>query len=384
MSDDKEQESQSVIDLSGYGKLIRTTKIISDKDEKYNRSVVFQQKGKGNKFFNAYAVVFITREIATIKRKTMTEDILVVFRDSIGLETVQQTLTSLIKHKWKENKVSSQYTRASHLTSFLNWTLINKHYYEKHKKELDIKSEYQYYNSLSDLTINMANEYLELLKYDVEWSYHKLAKTTLQKSYNYLFNNGLLKKVKKLEVDEFFNEGYSSNKNVKPIKHKLPVVLIPVLIQVSEIYTPDITLGVLFGILGGARTGELVNLSKGAVRPLGEFDFRLDIKMRHFRPDVSSPKVKGEVKKQRIQRVYNDKLGIRLFGYNYLQEVYLKHIRQYKPLDGTNALFVENDGKAMTAKYFSDRFAILKRKFIQELKTSKDVVIYSYANTLEM
>lgn len=334
--------------------------------------VVYKIKGCGNKYFNAYCLKYVVSDVETTKGKVKeTEDVLIAFRNSNGYEKVNSTLSAALNWKWGNNSSGSKYTRGQYIINYLNWTLRHRSYYKAYK-------------SLADLNIQMARDYIFLLSFETERETHTYIKSTLQGFYEVLVRHNMLKYVSaEAVIGDIFEKTKLAPKRIKEINHKLPIVLIPKLIKVSEAETPDITLALMFGILAGLRGSELMNLNRNSIRILGQNDFKLVVKNRNLRSDVSSPRTRGRVKKPRTQRVYNDKLGSFLFGVNKLKEVYEDHLKLYKAEEGSEALFIDNTGKAMTSATYSNRFNLLRKKFIEYLEKSSDPVMYVYANTLK-
>jgi len=334
--------------------------------------VVYKIKGCGNKYFNAYCLKYVVSDVETTKGEVKeAEDVLIAFRNSNGYEKVNSTLSAVLNEEWGNNNSNSKFTRGQYIIKYLNWALQHKSYYKNYK-------------SLADLNIEMARDYVFLLSFETVRETHSYIKSTLHGFYESLVSHGMIRYTSAEAVEgDIFKSVRLAPIRIKEINHKLPMELIPKLIAVSEAETPDITFGVMLGILSGVRESELVNLIRSSVKVLGQNDYKLIVKNRNLRSDVSSPRTRGRVKKPRSQRVYNDKLGSILFGINKLKEVYEKHLVSYKAKDGSGALFVDNNGNAMTAATFSNRFDLLKEKFIKYLEKSDDPIIYTYANTLK-
>ena len=349
--------------------------IIDIKEEQNKRAekkFVYKINGKGNKYFNAFFVkpINITRTSAK-ERKIDISEVLIAFRNSKGLENVNGTLTYILNEMWDHCMPNAKYTRASHIVKFLNWTLINKQYFK-------------YYHSLSDLTLEMFMEYLNQSYYDYDHDTHKYMRKTLKLLYKTMRKYGVIKEYLDDEtIDTKFDSLKISKFESKQIKHNLPRELIKILVDVCEIEAPDILLGVMFGILGGCRVGELVNLTRTSVRKIGIYDYKLSIKDRMLRPDVQSTRTRGTPKVPRAQKVFNSYIGIELFGEMKLKEIYDKHMKNFKTMDNSNALFVDINKKAMTAKVFKARFRKVKKAFIIYIKSSKDSVVSAYGEKLK-
>lgn len=349
--------------------------VIDIKEEQNRRSekkFVYKIKGKGNKYFSAFFVKSINITKTSEKgQKVDVSDVLIAFRNNQGLENVHGTLTCILNEIWGNNIANAKYTRANHLVKFLNWTLINKRYYK-------------YYHNLSDLTLEMFVEYLNKIYYDYDHETHKYAKKTLMLFYKVMRKYVVIKEYLDEEtIDTKFDSLRISKFERKQRRHNLPRELIKILIEICESVAEEILLGVMFGILGGCRVGELVNLTNTAVRPVGIYDYKLSIKDRMLRPDVQSTRTRGTPKVPRSQKVYNSYIGIELFGEMKLKEIYDNHKINYKAIDGSNALFVDTNGQAMTANVFKAKFKKVKKAFIKYIKDSKNPVVNAYAAKLQ-
>lgn len=324
--------------------------VIYIKEKQTEKKFVYKIKGKGNKYFSAFFVKSInTTQTSAKGNEVDVSDVLIAFRNGRGLEDVNGTLTYILDEIWGSNLANARYTRASHIVRFLNWTLINKQYYK-------------HYHNLSDLTLEMVIEYLKRSYYDYDHETHKYAKKTLKSLYKFMRNYGVIKEELDGEtVDIKFDSLQISKFAIKQRRHNLPRELIKILIDICEIVAPEILLGVIFGILGGCRVGELVNLTNAAVRKIGNYDYKLSIKDRMLRPDVQSIRTRGTPKVARSQKIYNSYIGIELFGETKLKEIYNEHKKNFKATDGSNALFVDANGRAMTAKIFKEKFKKSKK-----------------------
>jgi hypothetical protein len=94
---------------------------------------------------------------------------------------------------------------------------------------------------------------------------------------------------------------------------------------------------------------------------MGNGDFILKIKNQSFRTDL---KEGASVKKVRTQRV----LQINDWGHSLFKD----HIQLYKPIDGTHALFVNRDGKALSQRSYRQYFQKVKDSFIKLLENHGD------------
>lgn len=341
-------------------------------EEHFKKRYVYKIKGKGNKYHNAFFVKSQNVKKISTKGKEVSEaDVLIAYRNSIGLERVNSTLSYILDSIWASNLPNARVTRARIITRFLNWTLINKDVYKN-------------YSSLADLKLEMFKDYLNDSKHDLEHYSHKITKMTLELFYKELHRNELInEKFEEEYIEREFDSIGISHFYRKNVKHNLIKPLAKILVDVCEMTTPDILLGVMLGMFGGVRCGELVNLTRRAVRFVGVYDMSLNIQTRNLRPDIDDIREKGTAKVTRKQKVYYSDIGIELYGDSRLRKIYEKHIYTYKVKDGSNALFVDKNGQAMTAATFKKRFKKLKKAFINTIESNNDPLIYAYSQKVK-
>lgn len=170
---------------------------------------------------------------------------------------------------------------------------------------------------------------------------------------------------------------YPGNKH-KKIEHSFPLRYFPLLLEISIIIAPRITLGIYLQFMGGLRNGEVVNLSRTQVtRTIKNGDFIFDVKNRYYRKDIKDH-FGSEVKRERFQEVFNIK--------DWLTILFDDHKLRFKPKDGSNALFVNAQGKAMTSKSYSQYFNKVKINFcnyLVEFGDEDDIVVSDYLRTVD-
>lgn len=170
---------------------------------------------------------------------------------------------------------------------------------------------------------------------------------------------------------------YNNRKKYDRIHEFKNELIIPFLELAFKERNP-IALGVYYQIFGGLRAGEVVNLAKTDIKNIGsfgEFGQILDIHPNSFRSDIKTTSGKGEIKVNRRQVVFPYK--------HLLKKLYKAHIQNYKATDGTTALFVDSNGKAMTGDTYNYHFRQLKKIFIETLSKDKDIRLVTYAKYLE-
>jgi hypothetical protein len=148
------------------------------------------------------------------------------------------------------------------------------------------------------------------------------------------------------------------------------------LLEVAEEETPDIAFGVAIQLMGGVRTGEVVNQTVNSYKVDKYGDkLLLDIqdrqgwlfKNRGIKTD------KSQVKKPRKDQPVFDFNG-ELFR---ILEKHLNYLKERRRTN-TRALFVDLNGNAMTGEVYHTRFAFLKECFLQKLAERKPALAKEY------
>lgn len=159
----------------------------------------------------------------------------------------------------------------------------------------------------------------------------------------------------------------------KRIEHTLPLSYIPLLLEVAISVAKPIALGIYIQIFGGLRISEVVNLKRTQVgRRMRYGDFVLKLQNQNFRTDL---KENASVKKERTQRVFQ----INDWG----NSLFKDHIELFKPNDGSGALFVNRDGKALSQRSYRQYFDKVKRNLITLLENHGDSEQKLLANHLK-
>jgi hypothetical protein len=350
-------------------------------------------KKRGRKLYNAFAVKQMKEQkVYSNNKKGEIHHTIIIMRNEKGYEKIHSSFTGFLYSYWENKEENSIYNRACNLVKFLNWVLENS-------------DDYKDFKSFSDLTFEIATDYLSMYGLSSKYETVVNSELTLSYFYYYLAENDILKHIK---VEDFPRKkekepDYQSIRNSilpnigspfssvryplkksKTVTHHLSKPLIPLFINMSKISTPEITLGIILGIFGGLRRGEIVNLNRSSLIPLGanaNNGFEAIVEFRDLRPDILDIKIKGGVKKPRRQVIYEN-LATKALGKGEMQKIYSAHIEKYKPTDGSGALFINNNGNAMTAHEFSRRFSFLKKSFIQYLMDSGNPTLIAQSEVL--
>lgn len=182
----------------------------------------------------------------------------------------------------------------------------------------------------------------------------------------------------RFEVDHnLFNFKYPEKVPLRKAKYLSREVL-SLLIELSEIYCPEITLGIVLQTFAGLRAGAICSLSSTMLNYQESLDglrfMELDLREEIIlRDDAKST---GSIKRYRLQAIYPSFL-------NALYPVLKKHLNmigqnknKFKPL------FLDNNCNAMTTQTYYRRIRFLKMKLIQHLVNSDSLSLRSQGHIL--
>lgn len=151
------------------------------------------------------------------------------------------------------------------------------------------------------------------------------------------------------------------------IAHMIPEeFILPFLETVIQVANP-IALGVYCQLFGGLRQGELVNIQRNDVTSIGTFGQEglvIKLRKRNLRLDIIDSSGSAGVKKERNQIIFPIS--------DWLHILYKHHLENYKSKDGSDALFVNRDGKAMSGRGYRYYFEKAKEAFLNVLKNSSE------------
>lgn len=278
--------------------------------------------------------------------------------------SVIHPITEFIMSKYSARKYTTMKKHSDNLTSFLNYLL-------SYGRKLNI-------DTIKDLKLSHGTSFLTYLGSEkkVAKSTVKQYERTLTNFYVFLANKGLIPHIpaSKFEKkkDQWGGSFYLSPfKGVifpapskKAKEHAFPLKYFPLLLEIAILETPRIALGIYLQFFGGLRVGEVVNIKREqAKRRVKNGDFLIRLNDQHFRSDIKD-RSGSSVKRAREQEFFNIK--------NWLTVLFEDHTVRFRPCDGSNALFVNRDGKAMTAKSYSQYFNRVKKIFCDYLKAYGD------------
>ena len=262
-----------------------------------------------------------------------------------------------------KNKIKTQIDYLGKLAKFLNYIIKNK-----------VKKNFKY------LDFNDPEEFLQEIALDVQLNTFNLYKMVLSRFYRYLASREWLINVR---ISDFiiresekkcgvmvnydipiFDIDIPNNihrRNAHVMEYELQAMLLEVAIEEVNI----IALGVFFQMFGGLRAGEVINLTHSSIQsigPYGRYGMLLDIRDRNLRLDLKNNQAKGYSKKSRKQKVISP--------FNMLEKVYIQHIKKYRCMNNSGAIFINKKGIPMTIDSYNYYFTKLKKIFLKRLKES--------------
>ncbi|UTD44865.1 hypothetical protein [Campylobacter jejuni] len=201
---------------------------------------------------------------------------------------------------------------------------------------------------------------------------------TLSLFYRYLSKHECLPNVPSTSFDSYintdgkevpispFNNVILPSKDTTSIEHTFPIEYIPVLFELASIIAKPITLGLYLQIFGGLRIGEVVNIKRSSIKHQVNAEvIVINLVERNLRTDIKDASGSNYVKKPRKQQIFILR--------DWFDSLYKDHLELYKSTDGSGALFVNRDGKAMSAKSYRQYFDKVKKEFIKILKNSSKI-----------
>ncbi|MDQ8735801.1 hypothetical protein [Paenibacillus sp. LHD-38] len=265
-------------------------------------------------------------------------------------------ISEFIISKWSNHKINTMRKPANVVVPFLNFLVTNA-------REFDL-------NSLAGLKISHGNQYLnQMVSKNLAYKTVKEAERTLTHFYLFLAKKEVLSNVPlttfvKREstyggsyVESIFNPIYPPIR-ANEVEHILPYQYIAMFLETAIMEANPIALGIYLQFFGGLRMGEIVNIKRSNIKITPTGSMAVILEPHSLRGDLraTNPGVK-RVRKQKI-------IGI----YDWLNHFYNNHVSLYKAIDGSNALFVNKNGKAMTAGSYRQFFEKAKMRFINNLR----------------
>lgn len=275
-------------------------------------------------------------------------------------------ITDFIFTYWKQKEYNYMANVAHKTVSFLNWIFFDSN------NTINDLSKLETYHAIDFLySLTGKGNSQETVK-----SYEKV----LVKFFKYLISKEILDKNLNIEniKTEIENNIVYNNRPKDNKIHEFKSELIIPFIELAFKEENCIALGLYYQIFAGLRAGEVVNIATTDIKNIGaygEFGQILNLEPKDFRDDINTTSGKGEIKVNRKQVVFPYK--------SLLKKLYKHHTNTYKSTDGSDALFVDRNGNAMTGDSYNYHFKKLKEKFIKNLEISEDIRLQTYANHLK-
>lgn len=296
-----------------------------------------------------------------------------------------------IMYEYMGTSVNSQIAPANVVCRFLNYLLIKIDEKDEGFNEL-------VFNGLRGLKLRHGSRYITYL------TMKGLSKGTvsnyenyLKYFYYYLQEQGLLTlefQIKKYINAEdklilespfrapAFETRLPSKNTAKQRKHKLKDFgdkryrLVTDFIQKAREVAPEIAFGVCLQFYGGLRRGELVNLTLGSLKAvIGE---SLIVEIRDNR-HILFPHLQDTTKEypKRLNYLQTHLANQTILDNELLWEVYSQHMKtlelklKRKEIKNPSALFLDQDGKAMSGNVYERKFKRVKKALMLELKDAE-------------
>lgn len=322
--------------------------------------------------------------------------IMIVLKNNITKETFPHPITHFLYKFYNRNSgsINTEKAVANVIVPFLNFVL---------REVSERKKEFLFVKGIADLRIEHANLFLKYCVEEKENAITTLMKKEdyISKFYKYLSDQGVLKEkpvfslltiLRDEKIIEVYKLDYSYKKPDitklrKKVKRKdivpqsnessvnkqtIRLYYIREILLLAKQETPDIAFAIALQIFGGLRKGEVINLTRTALKSqnsskFGEEGLFVEIRDRQEylfkRLDNIS---KEQVKNPRDQSCLID--PILSYLYKYHMEVVLKKVRNGKNL---NALFYDSQGNPISAETFDKRFLKLKASYLGMLLGTK-------------
>ncbi|MDF2646803.1 MAG: hypothetical protein K0Q73_2608 [Paenibacillus sp.] len=298
----------------------------------------------------------------------------------IGLENIAQQvevvhpISEFITDKWLGRRYNTQRKHANNLVFFLNYIFNNMNVLRISRYE--------------DFNLDHGTIFLNWLSQN-----NKRRETVIQYErtlthfFLWLSEKGVvdIKKENFVKVEGQYGAYYLSPFGTisypqkKPVntEHMLPIKYIPLLLEIAVLVANPIVLGIYMQIFGGLRVGELMNLRRSStLRNFKNGNFLVKLASRNHRSDIKNASGSNYTKKNRNQII----LQVHDWG----KLIFNDHIKLYKDKDDTGALFVNRDGKAMTAESYRQYFTKVKKtlvKFLQLHGSPQDKIVAYHLNS---
>lgn len=260
-------------------------------------------------------------------------------------------------NEFKGNKTTSASMAADVTVRFLNYIHFN---ICKQTCDITVQDGINYLNSLN-VKKDTKNEYAA---YMTKFYYFLITNNSLRhmtvEDFDYTFDKTGRKVLKNLFTGRYIESKKQNPETIHNIKKEYLYDFIKTAVDV----TPDIAFGVFLQCFGGLRKSEVVSLEYKniGIRSIeGMKTMQLTLKDKDLREDIATAFI-AKCKRNRTQTIFP------AFG-DMLWVLYDRHKANYKITD-CSAVFINQDGKAMTDTTYYQRFRKLKDAFIEKLRNS--------------
>ena len=307
---------------------------------------------------------FVERLVAVkLNGDTRVFSTVVLKNTTTGVELVHP-ITEFVFHNWETRHYNTMRKASLCVATFMNFVFIQNQF--KYKT-----------SSLMQLDLKHASDYLN--ETACSRSDFTRKKSILSKLYWFLFHKGFLPNVliKSFKItttarksgtdwehiDCIFPSLIPPTPNEYNVIHQFDERLIIPFVRLARQCVPQIAFGVYLQIFGGLRIGDIVNLRRRDIRPVGSpSGARGMIAVIRERLSLRSDSLRSGgtlgVKKARDQAI---------FPYPGLLDTLWDEQKKYTTTDRSQALFVNARGRPMTKDDYTYAFKRLKRAFIELL-----------------
>lgn len=271
----------------------------------------------------------------------------------------------IITGKNLNKKFLTMKKKADQIVPFLNYTFVEKYPNFRIRKMADLSfdhgSDFLNYKG-SGVSRETVNRYERTL---TEF-YYFLARKELTNNFklkNFLYRKTKIKGKPITYIQSPFEGVIHPDINFKSsLLHDFPDELLFHFIFEAQRIAPHIAFGMYCQSFGGLRIGELMNLKKSSLIPIG-LNGRdgLIARIRQRRP---KEKFSGSTHYDGV-KVERDQIILPVYGF--IESLYRNHFAKYTATDGTNGLFANKFGGWMTSDSYRYYYNKVKESFIKRL-----------------
>lgn len=308
---------------------------------------------------------------------------LIVLKDKKTGKEMVHPFTEYVIKELRSVSIKTQIDYSRNISTFLNYYIDNGR-----KFGINNFSELKYYHLSYFL-----NYYCGCLARNTVINY----KNVLSKFYFFLSKEGFLIYCKPEDFivkEKVLNNGRAINIVEAPLpeldlpeakvrsrnEHDMSPELQSLFLEVAFEEVNIIALGVALQMFAGLRMSEVIRLRYSLIRSYGYYGekgmlFVLKEDDDGTRPELKNNQGKGYIKRPRIQEA--------ICPPGLISELMKRQRKKYKPKDGSDAVFVNSDGKAMSYGSYRYYFGKLKKIFLKRLGNSENPILKMQKSVLE-